>query len=71
MITLNDPHPDPVSQPVRRLYPLPEVGQLLGGLSSATLYRRIGDGSLPTVHVGGRRFVRAEDLDAYIKGLGE
>jgi predicted DNA-binding transcriptional regulator AlpA len=57
--------------PPRRLYPLNEVKAMLGGLSTSSLYRRFNDGSLPTVHVGGRRFVRAEDLDAYVGGLGE
>jgi excisionase family DNA binding protein len=53
------------------LYPLAEVRTLLGGISTATLYRRLNDGSLPAVRLGGRRFVRAADLDALIDGLHE
>jgi excisionase family DNA binding protein len=57
--------------PQRLLYNLDEVKRLLGGLSTASLYRRINDGTLPACRVGGRRFVRAEDLDAFVMGLGE
>jgi predicted DNA-binding transcriptional regulator AlpA len=60
---------DQIAVPTRKLYPLAEVRTLLGGISTATLYRRLNDGSLPTVRLGGRRFVRAADLDALIDGL--
>jgi hypothetical protein len=57
--------------PTRRLVPLEEVRFLLGGVSRATLYRRIADGSLLTCTWGGRRFCRSEDIDALVMGLGE
>lgn len=36
-------------------------------LARSTLYRRIGDGSLATVRVGGRRLIPMASLEALLK----
>lgn len=53
----------------RRAYAVPEVAELLGGVTERFVWHLIEDGSLPSIKIGRRRLVPAEDLDAYIKGL--
>jgi excisionase family DNA binding protein len=54
--------------PERMLYPLTEVQQRLS-ISRSTVYQLVGNGELPSVKIGRRRFVTAAALDAYIDGL--
>jgi excisionase family DNA binding protein len=54
--------------PQRRLYPLKEVQQRLS-IGRSTMYQLLGNGQLPSVKIGRRRFVTAAALDAYIEGL--
>jgi excisionase family DNA binding protein len=55
-------------RPERMLYPLKEVQQRLS-IGRSTVYQLVGDGQLPSVKIGRRRFVTAAALDAYIEGL--
>jgi excisionase family DNA binding protein len=54
--------------PERMLYPLREIQQRLS-ISRSTVYQLVGNGQLPSVKIGRRRFVTAAALDAYIEGL--
>ena|ERR1700687_1625852 len=54
--------------PERMLYPLKEVQHRLS-ISRTTVYQLVGDGQLPSVKIGRRRFVTAAALDFYIEGL--
>jgi excisionase family DNA binding protein len=54
--------------PERMLYPLKEIQQMLC-ISRTTVYQLLGDGQLPSVKIGCRRFVTAAALDAYVEGL--
>src|SRR5262249_13726406 len=51
----------------RLSYSLSEA-EVLSGLSRATLYRRIADGSLRTAKVGRRRLVPADGLASLVQG---
>jgi excisionase family DNA binding protein len=68
------PPPKPVEDkqteypPERMLYPLNEIQQKLS-ISRSTVYQLVGDGQLPSVKIGRRRFVTAAALNAYIEGL--
>jgi len=60
-------HDEPTRLP-RMTYGAREVAEVLG-LSERTVRVLIAGGTIPSVRVGGRRLVRATDLDAYIAGL--
>lgn len=62
--------PKPVDEwpPKRKLYPLTEVQKKLS-IGRSTVYQLVGDGQLPSVKIGRRRFVTAAALDAYVEGL--
>ncbi len=62
--------PKPVEDwpPERMLDPLKEIQQRLS-ISRSTVYQLVGNGQLPSVKIGRRRFVTAAALDAYIEGL--
>ncbi|MCQ4161505.1 helix-turn-helix domain-containing protein [Roseomonas sp. GC11] len=55
------------SKPAPLLLSLAEAGRLLG-LSSATIRRRINDGSLTSVQIGGRRLVHAAAVEKLARG---
>ncbi len=54
--------------PDRILYPLKEVQQRLS-IGRSTVYQLMGNGQLPSVKIGRRRFVTAAALETYIEGL--
>lgn len=70
MSTDTQPSATPETPP-RLLYSISEVKVMLGGLSTASIYRRIADNTLPTCRVGGRRFVRVDDLQHFVESLTE
>jgi excisionase family DNA binding protein len=39
------------------------------GREGTALYQLVGDGRLPSVKIGRRRFVTADALSAYVEGL--
>lgn len=51
--------------PFRLLYPVPEVAQLLGGISERQVWRYIDSGELKSQRVGRRRLVHRDDLVAF------
>lgn len=54
--------------PDRMLYPIKEIQSKLG-ISRTMVYQILGDGRLHSVRIGSRRFVTAEALSAYVRGL--
>lgn len=55
--------PDPLTLDVH------QVGERLGGLSETTVRKLWKTGELRSVLIGGLRFTRAGDLEAYVAGL--
>jgi excisionase family DNA binding protein len=60
--------PQAVQADPPELMTLTQAGRLLG-VSAKTVGRRIAEGALPAVVDHGRRKVRREDLDAYLRAL--
>jgi hypothetical protein len=54
----------------RRLWPLEEVRQQLGGISRATLYGLLKD-QIKLTKIGARSFVADDELNRYIASLKE
>lgn len=55
--------------PDRKAYSVPEVAQLLGGVTERYVWMLLSRDELKSVKIGGRRMVPASDLDAFIDGL--
>ena len=53
----------------RRLYPLAEAQDQLGGIGRTTLYQLAKSGQLQLVKIGARTFVTHKSLDSYIETL--
>ena len=56
---------------IRKLYPIPEARELLGGIGHSTIYRLVNEGHITKVNIGRRGFITAESLEAYIETLIE
>ncbi|MEW2484101.1 helix-turn-helix domain-containing protein [Mycobacterium sp. NPDC049093] len=54
---------------VRRLVPIPEARQALGGIGRSTLYELVARGEFVKVNIGRRGFITAKSLDAYVDRL--
>ena len=54
---------------IRKLYPIPEARELLGGIGHSTIYRLVNEGHITKVNIGRRGFITAESLEAYIETL--
>jgi excisionase family DNA binding protein len=52
--------------PDRKIHPIEEVGERLGGLSRSFVYKLIREGELASITIGKRRFVSEAALDAFI-----
>ena len=52
-----------------RFYSIPDAGRMAGGLSSATIWRRIADGTLASVKIGRRTAVTAESLNSWLDAI--
>lgn len=63
----NDTAAIPPAVPRRMAYNPTEVGELLGGASKRTIYRRIADGEIPSFLMAGKRMVAHDDLVAYVR----
>lgn len=50
----------------RRLHPVPEALEYLGGITKFSLYELINTGKIQRVKIGRRTFITRESLDAYI-----
>lgn len=56
---------------IPRLYPVRAAATLLG-VGRTTAWKLIGNGTLETVYIGGRRMIRSESLEAVIaNGTGK
>lgn len=53
----------------RRLYPIEEARQLIGGVSRATFYELVKSGRIAVVHIGRRTFVEAGEIARFIASL--
>ena len=54
---------------IRKLYPIPEARELLGGIGHSTIYRLVNEGHITKVNIGRRGFITAESIEAYIETL--
>lgn len=54
---------------IRLLHPIPEVQDLLGGMSRSTLYEIIKDGDIAVVKVGRRTYIADVELERYVRAL--
>lgn len=54
------------TEPMRRLMPVKEARQQLGGISHSTFYALVKRGELSLVKIGRRSFVHAEELDDFL-----
>lgn len=55
--------------PERRLYPLKEAAEQLGGITERMLWSLCMRGDIKSVKVGRRRMIPAAALDAYVSEL--
>lgn len=55
------------SVPSRLLYPLPEVAELLGGITERQVHRYIASGELKSRKLGRRRLVHRDDIAEFIR----
>lgn len=54
---------------IRRLVPIPEARQRLGGIANSTIYELVNRGELVKVNIGRRGFITAGSIDAYVDRL--
>lgn len=55
--------------PERRLYPIAEAAEQLGGITERMLWTLVARGDIKSVKVGRRRLIPAAALDSYVAGL--
>jgi predicted DNA-binding transcriptional regulator AlpA len=53
----------------RRLHPIPDAAQVLGGIGRTTVYDLAKRGQLQLVKIGSRSFVTDESLELYLSTL--
>jgi Helix-turn-helix domain len=54
---------------VKRLVPIPEARQVLGGIGHTTVYELIKRGEIVKVNIGRRGFITSESLEDYLDRL--
>lgn len=54
---------------IKRLVPIPEVGQSLGGIGRTMIYELVKRGEIVKVNIGRRSFITSESLGAYVDRL--
>jgi hypothetical protein len=54
---------------VRRLLPITEARQFLGGIGHTTIYELVNRGEIVKVNIGRRGFITSESLEAYVDRL--
>lgn len=57
--------------PRRVAYSVPEVAELLGGVTERYVWTLLSRNELTSVKIGGRRLVPADDLTAFVEKLKE
>jgi hypothetical protein len=53
----------------KRLVPIPETRQVLGGIGHTTVYALVKSGEIVKVNIGRRGFITSESLEAYMDRL--
>ncbi|MCV7298091.1 helix-turn-helix domain-containing protein [Mycobacterium barrassiae] len=53
----------------KRLIPIPEARQLLGGIGHTTVYELVKRGEILKVNIGRRGFITSESLEGYMDRL--
>jgi helix-turn-helix protein len=53
----------------KRLVPIPEARQVLGGIGHTTVYELVKRGEIIKVNIGRRGFITSESLEAYMDRL--
>ena len=54
---------------LRKLDPIPDAQEYLGGISRTTLYELAKKGEVTLVNIGRRAFITRASMDAYIESL--
>jgi hypothetical protein len=55
----------------KRLIPIPEARQVLGGIGHTTVYELVKRGEIVKVNIGRRGFITLESLEGYMDRLTE
>lgn len=55
----------------RRLVPIEETQEQLGGISRTTVYGLVNSGLLAKVNIGRRGFITADSIEKYVASLTE
>ncbi len=55
--------------PQRRLYPVDEAAELLGGITERSVWNLVATNKILSVHVGRRRMIPAEAIESYVQSL--
>lgn len=53
----------------RKLVPIEDSQEQLGGIARSTLYGLVNAGHLTKVNIGRRGFITADSIDAYVESL--
>lgn len=54
---------------LRRMYPVEETRERLGGISHTTFYELVKGGRINTVKLGRRTFVMADEIERFLEAL--
>jgi excisionase family DNA binding protein len=54
----------------QQLYSVKDTREILGGISRATFYRLLDEGSLTKIKLGSRTFVSSTNIGEYLEELG-
>lgn len=60
-----------MATPEKRLVPITEARQVLGGIGTTTIYELFKRGELTKVNIGRRGFVTSDSLAAFLDRLSE
>ncbi|MHA3021265.1 helix-turn-helix transcriptional regulator [Mycobacterium sp. BMJ-28] len=60
-----------MTTPQKRLVPIAEAREVLGGIGTTTIYELFKRGELTKVNIGRRGFVTSESLDAFLQRLSD
>jgi hypothetical protein len=66
------PNTTGTTDPVRRLlHDIEEARRLLGGISRTKIYGEMKNGRIRPVHIGSRTFIAHDELQRFIRELGQ
>jgi len=52
--------------PERKVYPVKEARQILGGIAESTFYLFVSQGRISTIKFGRRTYVKQEEIDRFL-----